>query len=235
MNADAAGRVVQGVLSGVGFIGAGALLHGGGDTQVHGLATAASIWVSAAMGAAAALAVWPLLVGGAVLALFVLLVGAPIERRIRDSARASPPSRTDARWRSGHDRRKGMIDEAALIHLVTHVVEVVGTAIIVVGSFGALASFLVQIARATAARDVLVSRFRSSLGQSILLGLEFLVAADIINTVAVEPTIRSLIVLAGIVLIRTFLSFSLEVEIEGRWPWQRSRGRDFKRSSDQPN
>ena len=89
VNADAAGRVVQGVLSGVGFIGAGALLHGGGDTQVHGLATAASIWVSAAMGAAAALAVWPLLVGGGALALFVLLVGAPIERRIRDSARAS--------------------------------------------------------------------------------------------------------------------------------------------------
>jgi len=89
MNADAAGRVVQGVLSGVGFIGAGALLHGNGGQQVHGLATAASIWVAAAMGAAAALAVWPLLLGGAVLALFVLLIGAPIERRIRDHARSS--------------------------------------------------------------------------------------------------------------------------------------------------
>ena len=119
-----------------------------------------------------------------------------------------------------------MTDEAAWIHLVTRVVEIVGTAIIVVGSFGALASFLVQMTRATAARDLLVSRFRSSLGQSILLGLEFLVAADIINTVAVEPTVRSLVVLAGIVLIRTFLSFSLEVEIEGRWPWQ--KGRDAK-------
>ena len=116
-----------------------------------------------------------------------------------------------------------MMDEAGWVHLVTRIVEVVGTAIIVVGSFGALASFLVQMARATVSRDVLVTRFRSSLGQSILLGLEFLVAADIINTVAVEPTIRSLIVLAGIVLIRTFLSFSLEVEIEGRWPWQKSR------------
>jgi putative Mg2+ transporter-C (MgtC) family protein len=89
MNADAAARVVQGVLSGVGFIGAGALLHGGSDQQVHGLATAASIWVSAAMGAAAALAVWPLPIGGGVLALFVLLIGAPIERWIRDRARAS--------------------------------------------------------------------------------------------------------------------------------------------------
>ena len=61
------------------------------------------------------------------------------------------------------------------------------------------------------------------LGRSILLGLEFLVAADIIHTVAVDPTLQSLSVLAGIVLIRTFLSFSLEVEIEGRWPWQKRR------------
>lgn len=118
------------------------------------------------------------------------------------------------------------MDEAAWVHLVTRVVEIVGTAIIVIGSFGALASFLVGLTRATSQRDALVSRFRSILGQSILLGLEFLVAADIINTVAIEPTIRSLIVLAGIVLIRTFLSFSLEVEIEGRWPWQKTSGND---------
>ncbi|KAB0676174.1 MgtC/SapB family protein [Aureimonas leprariae] len=89
MNADAAGRVVQGVLSGVGFIGAGALLHGSSGQQVHGLATAASIWVSAAMGTAAALAVWPLIAGGVTLGLFVLLVGGPIERRIREHARGT--------------------------------------------------------------------------------------------------------------------------------------------------
>jgi uncharacterized membrane protein len=53
-----------------------------------------------------------------------------------------------------------------------------------------------------------------------LLGLEFLVAGDIIGTVAVEPTFKSLGVLGLIVIIRTFLSFSLEVEINGRWPWQ---------------
>ena len=79
------------------------------------------------------------------------------------------------------------------------------------------------MATRAAPQDTLVAAFRSNLGRSILLGLEFLVAADIINTVAVEPTIQSLIVLAGIVLIRTFLSFSLEVEIEGRWPWQKKR------------
>jgi uncharacterized membrane protein len=63
-------------------------------------------------------------------------------------------------------------------------------------------------------------RFRRQLGRSILLGLELLVAADIIRTVAVTPTLDSVLVLALIVLIRTFLSFSLELEITGRWPWQ---------------
>jgi len=110
------------------------------------------------------------------------------------------------------------------IHLVTRLVEIVGTAIIVVGSFGALGLFLVRMIRSSGPRETLVAAFRSNLGRSILLGLEFLVAADIINTVAIEPTVESLIVLAGIVLIRTFLSFSLEVEIEGRWPWQKNDG-----------
>ena len=62
--------------------------------------------------------------------------------------------------------------------------------------------------------------YRQLLGRSILLGLELLVAADIIRTVAVTPTFESVGVLAVIVLIRTFLSFSLELEITGRWPWQ---------------
>jgi uncharacterized membrane protein len=63
--------------------------------------------------------------------------------------------------------------------------------------------------------------YRQLLGRSILLGLELLVAADIIRTVAVTPTLQSVAVLAVIVLIRTFLSFSLELEITGRWPWQK--------------
>lgn len=61
---------------------------------------------------------------------------------------------------------------------------------------------------------------RERLGRGILLGLEFLVAADIIHTVAVELTFETVAVLAIIVLIRTFLSFTLEVELTGRWPWQ---------------
>jgi uncharacterized membrane protein len=65
-------------------------------------------------------------------------------------------------------------------------------------------------------------RYRANLGRGILLGLELLVAADIIGTVAVTPSLQNLAVLGLIVLIRTFLSVSLEVEIEGRWPWQRA-------------
>lgn len=64
------------------------------------------------------------------------------------------------------------------------------------------------------------SLYRRRIGRAILLGLELLVAGDIIRTVAVAPTLENLAVLAGIVIIRTFLSFSLELEISGRWPWQ---------------
>ncbi|MBL0694877.1 DUF1622 domain-containing protein [Comamonas sp. JC664] len=63
-------------------------------------------------------------------------------------------------------------------------------------------------------------RFRLNLGRAILLGLEFLVAADIIRTVSQRPTLNGVLVLGLIVLIRTFLSFTLTVELEGRWPWQ---------------
>jgi uncharacterized membrane protein len=118
-----------------------------------------------------------------------------------------------------------MFDQYAtdIAHIVAKIVELSGIAIIAVGAFGTLAIFLVAFVRREN-RDEAVANFRSSLGRAILLGLEFLVAADIINTVAVTPTLLSVAVLAGIVIIRTFLSFSLEVEIEGRWPWQRRKG-----------
>ena len=66
-------------------------------------------------------------------------------------------------------------------------------------------------------------QFRQDIGRGILLGLEFLVAADIIRTVAVRPTLDGVLVLGLIVLIRTFLSMALQVELEGRWPWQARR------------
>ena len=113
------------------------------------------------------------------------------------------------------------MDDAQLlniIHLVTRWVEVAGIAVILIGALVSAGLYARQLARGGAGEAY--RQLRSNLGRSILLGLELLVAADIINTVAIEPTLDSLLVLAGIVLIRTFLSFALEVEIEGRWPWQ---------------
>lgn len=122
-----------------------------------------------------------------------------------------------------------MLDQFATdaAHTVAKVIELIGIAIIAVGAFGTLGLFGMRVARGEN-RQVAIADFRSSFGRSILLGLEFLVAADIINTVAVTPTLMSVLVLAGIVAIRTALSFSLEVEIEGRWPWQRRSGRERK-------
>ena len=62
--------------------------------------------------------------------------------------------------------------------------------------------------------------YKHQIGRSLLLGLEFLVAADVVRTVALDPTLGSVAVLGLLVLVRTFLSWSLTVEIEGRWPWQ---------------
>lgn len=106
-----------------------------------------------------------------------------------------------------------------LVHWASRILEVAGIAIIVLGALIAVIAasriFIDGRDFATAYHSL-----RTQLGRAILLGLEFLVAADIIGTVVVEPTFRSIGVLAGIVVIRTFLSFSLEVEINGRWPWQ---------------
>jgi uncharacterized membrane protein len=105
------------------------------------------------------------------------------------------------------------------------VVEDVGKGLDGAGVFVIVAGVVVAAlqagAGARAGRPETYRRFRQQLGRSILLGLELLVAADIIRTVAVTPTLTSVGVLGLIVLIRTFLSFSLEVEVTGRWPWQK--------------
>jgi uncharacterized membrane protein len=110
----------------------------------------------------------------------------------------------------------------ASLHLAARVLEGGGVAVIVLGALFAVVSALQQMHRSGAGEDT-YQLFRIRLGRSILLGLELLVAADIIGTVAVEPTVQNLLVLALIVLIRTFLSISLEVEIDGYWPWQKAR------------
>jgi uncharacterized membrane protein len=106
------------------------------------------------------------------------------------------------------------------LHWITRLIEIGGIAIIVVAAFAATARYL---RTRSSGPELAYHQYRVSLGRAILLGLELLVAADIIGTVAIEPTMNSVAVLAGIVLIRTFLSISLEVEIEGRWPWRRAQ------------
>ena len=105
---------------------------------------------------------------------------------------------------------------------VVKVVETVGTGIMVIGGLGAL---LVSLRDATvdARRPGSYKRLRRNLGRCILLGLEVLIVADIIRTVVVDQTFQSVTVLGIIVLIRILLSFSLDVEIDGVWPWNRLR------------
>jgi uncharacterized membrane protein len=92
-----------------------------------------------------------------------------------------------------------------------------GVVVIVIGAI--LATIHLVLRRhAEAGRSYML--YRQDLGRSILLGLEFLIAGDIIRTVVVAPTLNNVFVLGMIVLIRTFLSMALQLEIEGRWPWQ---------------
>ena len=111
------------------------------------------------------------------------------------------------------------MDYDRLITGTASVVELAGVAVLVVGGLVAAGAFVVRLQRrisfAAAYGDL-----RADLGRAILLGLELLVVADIIGTVAIQPTLQNLAVLAVIVAIRTFLSFSLELEVSGRWPWQ---------------
>lgn len=103
---------------------------------------------------------------------------------------------------------------------VGEIIDIIGVIAIVVGVLYALGDAAIRRIRRT---GPVYARFRRVLGRGILIGLELLVAADIIRTVAVTPTLESVSVLGLIVLIRTFLSWSLEVEISGRWPWQKAR------------
>ncbi|MGM0416626.1 MAG: DUF1622 domain-containing protein [Thermodesulfobacteriota bacterium] len=98
--------------------------------------------------------------------------------------------------------------------------EVVGISIIVLLAIYAIILGTVLMLK-QGEMEVAFREIRQRLGQGILLGLEFLVAADIIYTVAVELTFKTVGVLAIIVAIRTFLSFSLELELTGSWPWQK--------------
>jgi uncharacterized membrane protein len=109
-----------------------------------------------------------------------------------------------------------------LIELVVLALEIVGVVVIVVGLAMASVRYLRQM-RHTARQPAYI-RYRHSVGRSIIAGLEFMIAADIIKTITVDSSLVSIAVLAAIVLIRTFLSFTLHLEVEGYWPWQQPPG-----------
>jgi uncharacterized membrane protein len=104
------------------------------------------------------------------------------------------------------------------VEIAAHTAEIAGVLVIIGGMIFAAARYAFVRAVDALAR---YKRCRHDLGRAILLGLEILVAADIISTVTLTPTLESVLVLGIIVLIRTFLSWSLALELDGRWPWQR--------------
>jgi uncharacterized membrane protein len=108
-----------------------------------------------------------------------------------------------------------------VMELVVHGFEIGGVLILVVGSLAAFVTAAASYRRIGAVRAY--EGARRNVGRAILLGLEFLIIADIVLTITVDPTLDSARALGLIVLVRTFLSFSLEVELEGTLPWRRVR------------
>lgn len=105
-----------------------------------------------------------------------------------------------------------------IISIAGYSIEAIGVIVVIIGAV--LSSFTFICSFRHSPEGVAYFTYRRQLGRSIILGLEFLVAGDIIRTVIVSATLESVTVLGIIVLIRTFLGWTLHVEVEGRWPWQ---------------
>ena len=103
--------------------------------------------------------------------------------------------------------------------IVGEVFDVFGVGVLVVGILVATVLFLRGISKRVEPVGA-IKTFKIRIGRAMLLGLEILIAADIVKSVAVRPTIENIAALGLLVLVRTFLSWTLELEIEGRWPWQ---------------
>ena len=103
------------------------------------------------------------------------------------------------------------------IELGALTIELLAVTVILVAVVFGTARFLVHMQQRV---DDAYKQFKAHLAKALLLGLEFLVAADIVRTVALEPTLQSVAILGVLVIVRTFLSWSLVVEIEGHWPWR---------------
>ena len=107
------------------------------------------------------------------------------------------------------------------MELVVHAFEVAGVGILAIGSLVALFGAAKAFARAE--RQRAYAEMRRNVGRAILLGLEVLIIADIVETITIDPTLETAAALGLIVLVRTFLSFSLEVELDGALPWRKER------------
>ena len=115
------------------------------------------------------------------------------------------------------------MDFKQIIELAGTIFDLVGVGLLAIGAIIAFMKYGIDLFRRGSTAPTAYQYLRRDLGKAILLGLELLVAADIIRSVAIDPTFTSLGVLGLLVVIRTFLSWSLEVEINGAWPWQQAR------------
>ena len=108
-----------------------------------------------------------------------------------------------------------------------HIMDIIGTGVDGIGVLIVVIGALIALIRLLMRRPSSgYKQFRADFGRAILLALEFLVAGDIIRTVVVAPTMENVGVLGLLVVIRTFLSFSMQLEIDGRWPWQRAETKE---------
>jgi uncharacterized membrane protein len=116
------------------------------------------------------------------------------------------------------------MDFKELISVTGYGIETIGVLIIVTGSAVSSFRFLSNFYKAPEGSAYRI--YRRQLGRSIILGLEFLIAGDIIRTVVVDDTLTNVTILGLIILIRTFLSFTLHLEAEGHWPWEQVKGNE---------
>jgi uncharacterized membrane protein len=110
------------------------------------------------------------------------------------------------------------MDQIEIIRAVSNLMDALGVAVVSIGMLWGLFLFIKELC--TQNSSDAYKTFRFQIVRSLILGLEILVAGDVIRTVAISPTLMSVGVLGAIVLIRCFLSWSLTLEIDGRWPWQ---------------
>lgn len=108
------------------------------------------------------------------------------------------------------------------VELLGRAFETAGLIALSIGTVVAIYSYLRALRAIPGQSTVAYRGLRQGLGRAILIGLELLIAGDIIRTVTIEPTFQSVAILGLIVLVRTFLSWSLEVDVNGQWPWQRA-------------